>query len=383
MTLPDVRFEKPCDSVLTGGIWMKAIALCWSIFCFPLLALAQQKSWETQWEEILSGARKEGRVVVMGSADPVLRRELPAAFKARFGVSLDYLSGRGGDNFARLSMERRGGVYTVDAVMAGMSNMFDYFNQRFLDPLLPALVLPEVLDASRWKTGRLWFMDPEGRYILRLYNYIFSGLIFFHTRYVKPEDFHSIKELLNPKWKGKISVMDPTVSGPGELEAASFSVQLGEEFVKKLYVDQKPAISRDKRQIADWLGRGSYPVSLSVPTEFATQMKREGLPVDMVAPKDIPLTITAGNGLVALINQAPHPNAARLLVNWIASKEGVELLGRARQKPTARKDIDESYAVSWEVPQPGVRYFDTYDWEFTAMMRTKLTQQMRDLLRRR
>ncbi|MGH7767844.1 MAG: ABC transporter substrate-binding protein [Candidatus Binatia bacterium] len=360
---------------------MKLVAQLSLILFFPLFALAQ-KGWEAQWNELHSGARKDGKVVVMGSADPVLRQELPAKFKARFGVGLEYIGGRGGDNFSRLRMERQAGLYTTDAVMSGMANMVDYYKEKTLDPLLPALVLPEVVDPSKWKSGRLWFMDPEEKYILRLYNYVFSGLLYFNTKHAKPEDFKSVKELINPKWRGKISLMDPTISGPGEIEATQFYLQFGEEFVKKLYVDQKPAISRDKRQIADWLAHGTYPVSLSAPTEFVVEMKKLGLPVEMVAPTDAPGSITAGNGLLALINKSPRPNAARLFVNWLASKEGVEILGRARGKPSTRNDIEESYALPWEVPRPGLKYLDTYGWEYTTVMREKVNARVKEILRR-
>jgi iron(III) transport system substrate-binding protein len=361
---------------------MKPIMQWVLILFFALPALGQDKGWEKQWNEILAGAKKEGKVVVMGSADPVVRRDVPAKFQARFGIAVEYIGGRGGDNFARLRLERQAGVYTVDAVMAGMSNMVDSYNEKILDPLKPALILPEVVDGSKWKKGKLWFMDPEDRYILRLYNYISSGLLFFNTQQGKPEDFKSIKELLDPKWKGKISLYDPTVSGTGEVEATRFYTQLGQEFVRKLYIDQKPMISRDKRQIADWLARGTVPISVSAETEFVIAMKKQGLPVDMVAPSDAPGTLTAGNGLLGLIHNAPHPNAARLFANWITSKEGLELLGEARQKPTTRKDTNESYALPWEVPQPGVNYIDAYSWEFTHAMREKVTRWMKELLKR-
>lgn len=346
-------------------------------------ASAQEKDWERQWNRILAEAKKEGKVVVMGSADPVLRKELPAKFQARYGIQVEYLGGRGGDNFSRISMERRAGVYTTDAVMAGMSNMVDYYGQKLLDPLKPALILPEVVDSSKWKAGKPWFMDPEDRYILRLYNYVSSGLLYVNTAHTKPEDFKSIQELLNPKWRGKISVYDPRVSGSGEVEATRFYLKLGPEFVKKLYVDQKPVISRDKRQLADWLGRGTYPVSVSAETEFVLAMKREGLPVEAIAPADAPGTLSAGNGLLGLINKAAHPNAARVFVNWMASKEGMDVLSRARHKPTTRNDLDESHTLPWEVPKPGVDYVDAYDWTFTHTMRTDVNRMMKELLQGR
>jgi iron(III) transport system substrate-binding protein len=133
--------------------------------------------------------------------------------------------------------------------------------------------------------------------------------------------------------------------------------------------------------LADWLARGNHAVSVSSETEFIAGMKQQGLPVDMVAPPDAPGTVSSGNGQIALLNRAPHPNAAKVFVNWIASREGLALLGRARQKPTTRNDIDESYALPWEVPRPDLKYFDAYDWEFNAK-RDKVRLWVTDLLKK-
>jgi ABC-type Fe3+ transport system substrate-binding protein len=358
----------------------------WIAGLFALLWLApgwaQDRSWEKQWNETLAAARKEGKVVVMGSADPAVRTELPAAFKARFGIPLEYIGARGSDNYMRLSMEKRAGVSTVDAVMSGLSNMVDSYNEKIIGPLFPALMLPEVLDGSKWKRGKLWFLDPEERYILRLYNYVLSaGYITINTQHVKPEEFRSIKDLLNPKWQGKFSVYDPTVSGTGEIDAARFYKDFGEEFVRRLYIDQKPGISNNKRQLADWVARGTYPISLGVESEGAATLKEQGLPVEVIGLPDVPGYLTAGNGLLALIDKSPRPNAAKVFVNWIASREGLEVLARGRKKPTTRRDVDESFVLPLELPREGARYFDTYDWEFTVHTRDKIRKRVTELLK--
>ena len=298
--------------------FMVALLLIASLVAPPS---AQPADWEKEWNQTLAAAKKEGKVVVMGSADPVVRRELPAKFQARFGIELEYLGGRGGDNTAKITMERRAGVYAVDAIFAGLGNLGgELYMGKMLDPLRPVLILPGVIDPSKWKNGKLWFVDPEEKYILRLYNYISAGGLYINTQHAKPEDFKSVKGLLNPKWKGKIAVYDPTVSGTGSMDAARYHSEFGEEFVTRLYVNQKPVISRNKRQLADWLGRGAYPVSLGVETEAVINMKKQGLPVEVLAVADAPATLSAGNGLLGLLNRAPHPNAAKVFANWIASK---------------------------------------------------------------
>lgn len=353
------------------------------VFLSPWDAMGQTAGWQKEWNQLIAAAQKEGKVVIVGPPDAPLRRELPVLFREKFGITLEYIGARGADNEARLSMERRAGLYTADAVMAGLSNMIDYYDKKMIDPLLSNLILPEVLDPSKWKGGKLWFLDPEEKYILRLYNYITAGKPAINTRHVPAGELKLAKDLLNPKWRGKISVYDPTVSGTGQNEAASYYRVFGKEFITKLYIDQKPAVSRDKRQLMDWLAHGVYPINLGgVETDSLMELREQGIPLQLNILADFPGTLSAGAGIVAIMNRPPHTNAARLFVNWITSKEGVGLLGRLRRKPTTRSDIDESYALPWETPQPGVKYFDTYTWEFNNVVLPDVQRLMVDLLRK-
>jgi ABC-type Fe3+ transport system substrate-binding protein len=84
-----------------------------------------------------------------------------------------------------------------------------------------------------------------------------------------------------------------------------------------------------------------------------------------------------------MMNKAPHPNAARVFVNWTASKEGLEIFARASASPTTRNDIDElSFAPPEIIPRPGVKYFDTSAWDFTVTGKEKARLFMKDLLKR-
>jgi len=92
---------------------------------------------------------------------------------------------------------------------------------------------------------------------------------------------------------------------------------------------------------------------------------------------------TAGaSGLIAIVNRAPHPNAARVFLNWLASKEGAEVFSRAQLHATTRTDVDESFLPPDTVPQRGVKYFDSYDWEFTLSTKEKVRNLLAKLLKR-
>lgn len=80
---------------------------------------------------------------------------------------------------------------------------------------------------------------------------------------------------------------------------------------------------------------------------------------------------------------APHPNASRIFVNWMASREGNEIYGRALKMVPARTDIDaESFMPSEVIPRPGVNYFDVFDYNFTVTGKEEIRLRVKDILRR-
>src|SRR5262245_12066542 len=344
-------------------------------------ALAQEPGWEAKWNQTIAAAKKEGKVIFAAAPDPLMRKHIPEKFTARFGIRVEYLAGRSSDMGARLQVERQAGIFSVDAVTSGVQTMAAvFYKEKLIDPLKPALILPEVLDRTKWKSGKLWFIDPEEQYILRLFNTA-SSLFYMNTRHVPPGEIKTVRDLLNPKWRGKISVFDPTDAGTGSNTAAALYVQFGQEFVKNLFVDQKPVISRDKRQMEDWLARGTYPISFGARSEEVDRLQKEGFPIVKAALPDAMDTVTAASGLLAIMNRAPHPNAARVFVNWLASKEGAEIFSRSQLHATTRNDVDESFLPAEVIPRPGVNYFDTYDWEFTNTTKDQVRIFLKKLLR--
>jgi iron(III) transport system substrate-binding protein len=341
------------------------------------------EAWNQQaWDQLIAAARREGTVVVTGPAHPEVRQALPAAFKARFGVNLEYIGGPASAMTAKMRAERASGVYSFDVTLAGIQSMAQIFHREgLLDPIRPLLDLPEVLDGAKWKRGSLWFMDPEQQYVLRLFSSEAEEFS-INTQKVKPGELRSAQDLLDPKWKGKIATHDPTVPGTGSNQAARFYLQFGEDFVKRLFVDQQPAISRDERQLTDWLLHGTYPIVFGANDARVEEMRKEGLPlVSVHSLPDLPGTVTVGNGLIGLFKNAPHPNAARLFINWLASKEGLEVYARAAKWPTTRNDIDEkSFVAEDSIPEPGVNYFDLSDWEFTVTKKEQARVRIKELL---
>jgi ABC-type Fe3+ transport system substrate-binding protein len=339
------------------------LALIASIFLAPD-AMAQFKNWD----ELVAAAKKEGVVVVSGSPDPVMRNEIVPKFTARFGVKVEFLAGRTGEIVARTRMDRAAGLFTMDVYLAGSNTALNVlYAEKMVDPLRPLLIMPEVADGGKWKRGSLWFIDPEDKYLLALF-YKIGSEVFVNTDHVKLEELKSVKDLLSPKFTGKLGTEDPSdLSGAGGSTAMNYYRQLGPDFVKKLYVGQKPGISRSRRQLADWLARGTYPICLTCRNEDARQMQDEGFKIAAIYEMD-GLQGHASNTpfLLSIANKPAHPAAAQLFANWMAGREALETYSRGHLSATLRNDVDESFLDSRSIPRPGVTYIDDSDARWQA-----------------
>jgi len=359
-----------------------ALALTLAFHAAATLTQSWAQSPAPGWDKLVADAKKEGKVVIIAPSDPQVREAIPAAFKAKYGITVEYLGGRSSDMAARLRTERHSGIYTIDVALSGTLTMASiFYGEKMLDPLRPALIDPQVTDGSKWKSGKLWFIDPEDKYILRIFN-TRTPMLYLNTNYVKPEEIQSAQDLLNPKFQGKIVTSDPTLPGIGSSDSARFYIQYGEDFVKKLYIDQKTVLSRDRRQIGDGLARGAWPIAMGAEDEEMVKLQKEGFPIHRVySLKGMSDIVSPSEGHVGLFNNAPHPNAARLFANWIASREGLEIYARNRGCSPTRNDIDEASFLNPEmIAKSDVDYFDSYNWEFVLNTKEKIRLRVKEML---
>ena len=353
------------------------MALLWSA---PVLA--QSRASEKEWNTIIEGAKKEGKVVVAGSPDPVMRNEIIPKFKERYGIPIEFIAGRSSEISARIKTERGSGIYSVDVYLSGPdTTATTLYGEKMIDPLKPLLIMPEVADGTKWKLGKIWFAHPEDRFAVRGFSSV-ATLLFINTDQVKPEEMRSAKDLLNPKWRGKISTEDPTTTGSGANSAARFYHDLGEDFVRKLYIEQKTVRTRERRQMSDWLARGTQPICLSCREDDVRPLIKEGFKIlEIFELADMPGSINGSPWMLTLANRAPNPNAAQLFANWILSKEGLGIYARGYGSVSMRTDIDETNLNPGNIPKKGVKYFDDTDWKWIVTGRQEYREKVWQVLK--
>lgn len=328
---------------------------------------------------LVDAARAEGSVSVDGPPVDTVRIALSQGFQNAFGIPVAYIGSTNSTSGARVRAERSAGKYLLDVLVAGGDTpAVTYLPAGWLDRVEPILIAPDVVDRRKWSDGHLWFMD-DAHTILRTLRYI-SPELAVNTKLVKPGELSGWKSLLDPKWQGKIVVKDPGVAGAGTSAIALLYTQFGPDFVKALYVDQKPVISRDGRQAAQFIAQGSYPILVGPEAAFIDQFAAQGYPVQYVFPPDAPSTLSAGYGMISLVNKAPHPNAAKLFINWLAGPDGQRRFAETLRAVSLRTDIQYDDLPAWMFPRKNGRYLDTYDYKFVTDVRDKIMGKARALL---
>jgi iron(III) transport system substrate-binding protein len=333
-----------------------------------------QSGASAAWDQLVSAAQKEGKVVVSGPPAPDARTKLPEAFKQRFNIEMEYLAGNSSQLASRIESERAAGQYTIDCSLGGPDTVYGTFiPNKWLDPLKPALILPDVVDPKVWPTGAPWFREPSGDTSLQIFKTI-APIGFVNTTDVKPGDLQTTNDLLNPKWKGKIASYDPSVNGGGLIFGSVVYVTRGAEFAKQLYVGQDVAYTRDYQQIADWVAHDSYPIAIGATPVYMAQYQG-AVPVAQIALSDVKTIVSGGFGIVSLWNKAPHPNAAKVFANWIASKDGTAAYAAIDGSAPVRTDLDASAWLEKDlIPKPDGDYFDVYDFDYVMEKRQPIAR---------
>ncbi len=339
---------------------------------YASVAAAQSDAgWQKKWDDARAKAKSEGKVVVLGPPGDQIRDAITKGFGKAFpDISLEFSGARGGELATRIKAERDAGIYSVDILINGTSTANAYFKpMHALDPIEPALILPEVIDPKNWRDNRLEFSDRSSHLDL-LFSTQNNVPVIYNPKQVKPEEVDELYELLDPKWKGKIAVQDPIPSGTGNGVFRWAWHVLGPEKAKDYYTKmraQAAAVDRDQRRQIEWVAQGKYPLHLA-PGTVMYQLEKRGLKFGVISSfKDYGSYLTPGFGSVMVMNKSPHPNSGKVFLNWLLSKEGQTTFSMGMGYVSRRVDVSTDHVPSYWVPKDGVKYWPGYYEEDAKM----------------
>lgn len=348
-----------------------------------------QEAWEAEWKQTVAAAKKEGKVVIYGGPGPDRRKVYRDHFEAAFpGIRVDYEGLHGNQSSFRIITERRAGKYIPDIHLNAAGSLFRSLKpQGAFQPVRSVLALPEVLDETKWFEGKLWFLDNDGKYILT-YSLAASTMIAINTQLANPKDITSYQQLLNPKWRGKILSHDIRATGPGSGNARYWYAdpKLGPDFLKRLYGEMEITVSRDTQQMVDWLAKGRFAILLFPTLNEIDRAREVGLPVDVVPAQQMKegYPVTAGFNSILLMNPAPHPNAAKVYLNWLLSREGQTAFEKVIETPSLRVDTPTKESLRpFLIPQKGTHYMVVSDEKYEDLHEKGIRPLLEGVLGRR
>ena len=309
---------------LTRSLFFPAL-FTFVIFCGSAIFAAESKT-EAEWARTVEAAKKDGKVSVFLYQRDNIEAAVRGFEKKYPDIQMTIASTPAAETGPRLMAERRAGKFLWDICICGPTTPLSIlYPAKALDPIKPLLLLPEVVDTSKWWEGKHQYMDGEGSYIFVFVGSTDMPNVFYHKQQVDPKEFKSYWDMIQARWRGKIVALDPRQPGRQRVGGRLlFNIpELGEKFLTRLFTEMDVSLSRDERQALDWLAVGKFALCLFCGNIEAA--RAQGLPVeefDVYRWKETPAISSGSNGSLALMNQAPHPNAAKLFVNWLLSREG-------------------------------------------------------------
>ena len=336
---------------------------------------AMDEGFAAEWQALIAAAQAEGELVLLaGAGFTNSYPQIPAHFGQLFNIDVTHVTGRGREQIERLLAERGADRYDADLIQGGGTTV----NERILgaghfilEEIEPLIIHPEILDKSLWFGGKWRFGDVA----FQKYSLIFAGSavqwpipVWGNTDLVDPSSFTSVWDVLDDKWKGQIVTKPPTPEDAqgGQLSSLFFHPDIGPDWIKRFYSEMDIQYATDPRLISDGLARGRYPliVMTGAPASGELRLLRDEFdqPVqEFTHPiqEGGALDATASSS-VNVITRAPHPNAAKLFVNWFYSREGQTAMHELGNDPpvSLRLDVPAGNTIPDEHPQAGVEYFE-------------------------
>jgi len=297
---------------------------------FTLVSLLALVSYQatSSWAQgspdpkLIEGAKKEGEVVWYTTMTLDQSKQVVDRFQQKYPFIKPTLFRTGGGPLLnKILTEVRGGRHAFD-VIVGRGEMVLPLMER---KLLAAYNSPEtkMIDED--------LVDREGYWTAY---YVNSYVLGYNTKQVKKADVpKTYEELLNPKWKGgKISV-DTEAYGMLQGLIRVWGKEKAVSYFKRLAA-LDPVAKRGNTERVQLTLAGEYELIIAY-NQTIQRMTSRGAPIDWVALEPAVVQVNP----VMLAAKAPHPNAGKLLIDFLLSKEGAEML-RSFQRIPVRKDVE-------------------------------------------
>ena len=290
---------------------MRAVAAALALASFAALAAPPDGAW-------IARAKKEGAVTLYTSMQLVDSRPLTEAFEKKYGIKVGLWRASGEKVAERAITEARGGRFDVDVIETDGAQVEIAYREKLLAPLK----VPSVADVPAEILPAHGYYAPT-----RLTLYVMS----YNTNLVAPNEVpKSYADLLQPRWAGKLALENDDVPWFASVVKAMGESQ-GLAYYRKL-AGQRPSMRKGHTLMAEMVAAGEIEIAIDTHVQGIARLKEKGAPIEWK-----PLQPAFGQpSSVGVAARAPHPDAARLLAEFILSREGQEIIKARNRVPVSR-----------------------------------------------
>jgi iron(III) transport system substrate-binding protein len=281
--------------------------------CVIAIALFATASAQGQDAKLIQAAKKEGKVVVYGSLESDTTDTITKAFTKKTGIEVEYWRASATKVMDRAMSEYRAGKPLFDIILTNDNPMQIMHKQGIFAKYDSPTARDFPKDA----------IDPN---LGPRYRNVVIGVV-YNTNSIKPADApKTLEDLVNPKYRGKLVMPDPTQHTTTTQWVASLWKVLGKEKADKFIRDlaaMKPIFVESLLPAAERVASGETPVAITY-VKYAFIYGKKGVPLDYTR-----LGKFMGDGhYLGLGNKAPHVNAGKAFVDYFLDDESMTLMAK-------------------------------------------------------
>jgi iron(III) transport system substrate-binding protein len=253
---------------------------------------------------LIDAAKKEGKLVFYTSyVTPLMHAAVKAGFEKAFGIPVELLNVRANEMNERVRVEQASGRFLGDVVQHGQASITRFDMAGNVQDMGAIAAAADLIDGQPAQPRQI------GSFIAA---YAISANANMLAPEARPKGW---MDLTDPKWKGKILADDMRAAGGGNTIFSATYAKLGEDFHRRLAANDI-VLSHDVGEAERRVARGEYPIYMS---QIASDLAGlRGLPLALIVPVEgVPYVRLD----LAELKNAPHPNAARLFIEWYLSEE--------------------------------------------------------------
>jgi iron(III) transport system substrate-binding protein len=331
------------------------------LFAAAVVALpASAQNWPAEKAKLVAAAEAEGELILFSQPNRAARDFLAREWAAAYPKIKLSISAFGGAEFQpRIRLERSAGKYLWDVIFTGSTIGYDLVKDGFLDPVLPEMLDPEINKPEIWGGWDEPFVDLGKKYVFSTSVSLKSPV--YDANKLPPDKVKAagLKILFDPALKDKIVWHEPNVPGPGAQFAFYLMKRMSEDEIRRFIVNQRVVFMAQQNQVIEALARGTHWLGLG-PGNSRVLLEpyvKAGVNVDIrkFGPEPELNDVTIGGSTLFLVKNRPHPNATRLFVNWLLSREVQAGYAKATEQNSRRVDVPSATDVDG-TPLKGAKY---------------------------